>query len=73
MGRAGEIGHDERMNFNHFVVLGWTVAAFLVGAVVMWRAVRNAPEGFEDEEGFQLQRVPVTAAPAREAELSTQL
>ena len=43
------------------VLLG--IAALIGGAVIALLASRSAPDGFEDQEGFHLGRVPPSSRP----------
>lgn len=43
------------------VVVLMGLAALVGGAVITLRAVRNAPDGFEDHEGFHLGEIPPAA------------
>lgn len=61
--------HDDAMTF----LLLSALAFLAIGAVITFRAVRSAPEGFEDETGFHVVRSAAALPAATRTEDSQHL
>ena len=67
MAAGQEQWHATPMNSALFLIAGFALLAVGLGAVVVYIAMRAAPEGFEDSEGFHA----VTTGAQGESAVST--